>query len=335
MSGMNKAKIAVPVVAVIIIAGVFGLKAYSAKRGEAAIRDWLFDHDLQDRVNWRSVSASPFGGSFTLHDVELVGADLSVDEIELSNVRDERDRSSADIRFGSVISNADPKKRAGFLNVTGIDELMLSSGQRSLEPFDVRVHWDYQRDEQTATADFQAQLPGMFDVKASLGLNQAAGLIDTYVDALEKAREMPSLLSMGFGLLGLAEDQGAGRAELGNFTFELKDNGYFERTAALSKRYNFVPDPQANDWDEEREAAYKKAMADVTKKCQKELRDIGEQARTGCEIYTGLLSAENKGLTVTLEPDERVRLSEFLQIMGNSHRLGRLAERTHLKIDTL
>jgi hypothetical protein len=335
MSGMRNVKIAVPVALAIVVAGIVGLKSHNAKRGEEVIRNWLFDHDMQDQVSWRSISASPLGSSYTLHDVELADAGVTIGELEVSNLYDQRDRSSADIRFSEVVSRVDEERQTGFIYRSGIAELLSGSGLHELKPFDGRLHWDYQRESQTAVADLEADLPDMLSVKMSLGLNQAEDFVDAFSDAPHKGSFLSSPSGVMFALLTLLSDKGASRVELSHLNLELKDSGYFKRSAMLTKRYNFVPDPQSSDWEADREAAFKKSMEEQVRTCQKEFRDAGSQAREGCDAYIGLLTAQNKGLSVSLEPKERVRLTEVIQGLDHNKRLGRLAERTNFKIDTL
>ncbi|TWI56635.1 hypothetical protein IQ22_01087 [Pseudomonas duriflava] len=335
MTGMRTVKIGVPVALAIVAASIVGLKAYSASRGEDALRNWLFEHDLQDQVSWRSLSASPLGGSLTLHDVVLSGAGLTVETVELSNVHDERDSNSADIRLSGVVSDIDSERPVGIVSLLDFDTLMHSSGLRKLKPFDVRMQWDYQREEQTVRADFEADLPEMLRIKASLGLNQAKELVEAYSDASDKYGMPSSPLGMGFALMGLLGDKDAGRVELNHLRFEIKDNGYFKRSALLSKRYRFVPGPQSDDWDADREAAFTASMEKHTRACQKEFRDAGKQAREGCEAYTELVSARSEGMSLSFEPDERVRLAELAKVFEHRNRLGPLTERLNLKIDTL
>ena len=52
--------------AVVLTATYFGLSAYSSKQAEKRLEDWVYDMELDDKLSWSSVSASPFGGSVSI-----------------------------------------------------------------------------------------------------------------------------------------------------------------------------------------------------------------------------------------------------------------------------
>ena len=88
------------------LAGYFGLSSYSSAQAEKRLEDWVYEHQLDDKLSWSKVSASPFGGSLSIHDLTFdVGGKeplLRAAELHISEVISDEQRSRMRLRLQGI-----------------------------------------------------------------------------------------------------------------------------------------------------------------------------------------------------------------------------------------
>lgn len=295
---------------VVVVGGYFGLKAYAAHVADGRLRDWLFEHRLQDKISWQSLSSSPLGGTIKLHEVRISDGP-SIAQLTLSDLKDEPARRRADVQFEGVAFPPDAKGRSTALRLPLVGDLLLASGRAELAPFSGRLKWNVE--DELADIGLTLDLPELLDVDASLSLAQVRRLAEDLSDMAENGQQVGQrgLLS-SFGLLGKLQ-QSAQRAELKGLQVDVKDQGYFKRSLALTRRY--LPlDPTAGDFDKQRDRALAAAYQQQRNDCLQDFQSLGARGKDLCKGLVDLASGEEDGLRVSLAPKERVRLGDTLQV---------------------
>ncbi|MDC6657727.1 hypothetical protein OEZ74_25990, partial [Leclercia adecarboxylata] len=160
-------------------AGYFGLSAYSSSQAEKLIEDWVYEHELEDTLRWKSVSSSPFGGRVTISELQVEAGgrepSLQVAEVIISDrsINDERTRLrlrvngvEADNRALGSLSSLGAMAGGGFgrgmATARGF-EPELTSGLAELKPYDVEIYVDIDDDAGTLETELAVDLPELFD----------------------------------------------------------------------------------------------------------------------------------------------------------------------------
>lgn len=293
---------------VVVVGGYFGLKAYAGHVADQRLRDWLFEHRLQDKVSWQSLSSSPLGGTITLHEVRLSDGP-SIERLTLSDIKDESTHHRADVQFQGVVFPTDARGRSTALRLPLVGDMLRASGRNELAPFSGRLKWNVE--DENADVGLALDLPELVDVDVSLSLGQVRRLAEDLTEFVNQQGGKQGLLAPLLLLANL--EKGAERAELKELRVDIKDQGYFKRSAALTRRY--LPlDPTAGDFDKQRDQALAAARQRQQQACLQELQTLGTRGKELCTGVVELVAGEEDGLRVSLAPKERVRLGDTLEV---------------------
>ncbi|WPC04931.1 hypothetical protein SBP02_19595 [Pseudomonas benzenivorans] len=333
---MDKRTLIIPGAAVVALAaGYFGLSAYAASQAEKQLEDWLYDNKLDDMLRWDSVSASPFGSAYTLHDVSIVGKDqfkgldLDVDSIRVADQADERDLKSISLELHGIRPAGNERGPAAALY-----ELLQASGRQELEPFDLTLSTRYDAEERQANLSFSLDVPQLFAGEGSLQFNNARNL-DRELETLGASAAQLAMLG-SLGVFGLGEVMDKLEAvEIGNASFTLRDNGYFKRSNSLRERYSYELDSSKGSAGEQREKIAEREQRQWQQDCQKTWERAYKGAEDACEAWWQALHGQKDGVRISLEPENRVRLSDLDGITRDPDRAGRTLARLNLSIDSL
>lgn len=333
---MNKQLMIIPGAALLVLVGGYlGLSSYASNKAEKRLEDWLYDHKLEDAVRWKSLSASPLGGSLTLKEVSLSGnalldgLEVDIDKLRISDFVDERDLQSVQLELKGVRQAG---AKPGPFSV--LHNLAQSSGRAELKPFDVSLGWRYDQGERQVKVNYQLEVPELFASQADTQLNNARNLDRLGEELVGSA--LLSAFSNPLGLLGLQRQfDTLGSIELGDTRFELKDLGYFKRTAALNERYDGALVPGKGPVKEQREALNERDQRRAVKECTSKLRAGLENAEAACTAQWLLAHGQSQGVSLRAEP-ERVRLSDLWQISEGGHERGlRALKKLNLEVEQL
>ncbi|MBG0842316.1 hypothetical protein [Ectopseudomonas toyotomiensis] len=340
---MNKRLVAVAGGAVLLlVAGYWGFSVQAGKKAEKQLEDWAYDVELDDKLHWQSVSASPFGGRVSIHGIELdTGRNqpaVRVAELIVSDVLDDDERSRirlqlkgieaddsayADLRGIGALAGSDVRRAMhGF-------EPALNSGLLTLKPSDLELFVDIDDRAGTLESELSLNLPELFETRISYKLSNQRGLNKQLSRLQDDLADADNL----YQVLGLFEAAGQAlqRAEIDQVTVAFKDLGMTRRSIALQQRYNTPLDPTAGSADEQRERYFERHVDEMVKNCERE--ELGRSLEDACELMGDLLRGDAQGLELSLRPD-KVRLFDLGKI-NNERSAKRLVERLNPKISSL
>lgn len=329
-------------VVLLLMVGYFGLSAYSSKEAQKALEDWSYDMELDDKLSWASVSASPFGGRVSITDLELdLGKNeppLRAAKVVVSELVKDDEQSRIRLQFRGIEADT-----AAFANLRdlgaragrGIDrglaraahgfEPALNSGLVALKPFDLELFVDIDDDAGTVEAEFLVSLPELFDTSLSYELSNQRGL-NRQLSRLESDLADADLSS----LEGLANS--LDRAEIASVRASFRDRGMVARSIALHQRYNTPLDPTAGSADKQRVAHYEKQVLRIVKECERETPV--KSLDSACELLGEVMLGKADGVELSLKPSDRVRLQDLAKL-NNSRAGKRLLERLNPSIESL
>ncbi|HAN54652.1 hypothetical protein LZ639_05365 [Pseudomonas stutzeri] len=333
----------------VLVAGYFGLSAYSSSQAEKLIEDWVYEHELEDTLRWKSVSSSPFGGRVTISELKVEAGErepsLQVAEVIISDrsINDERTRLR--LRFNGVeadshalgdLSSLGAMAGGGFgrsmATARGFEPALIS-GLAELKPYDVEIYVDIDDDAGTLETELAVDLPELFDSRVSYRLSNLRDL-NRKLQRLSESfggdgREQRAFMSELGELVSSVE-----RAELQSALFSVKDRGMAERSIALYQRYNTPLNPTEGSAEKQRQAHYEKVVERTEKDCSREFKDLPKGMKDGCELLRKALLGKVSGMELKVEPKERVRLSD-LGDLQDGRRSKRLLDRLNPQLDSI
>lgn len=333
----------------VLAAGYFGLSAYSSSQAEKLIEDWVYEHELEDNMHWKSVSASPLGGRVTISDLQVEAGtrepSLQVAEVVISDrdINDERTRLR--LRFNGV--KADTRALGGLSSLGALAggnfgrgmaaahgfEPAVISGLAELKPFDVEIYVDIDDDAGTLETELSVDLPELFDSRLSYRLSNLRDLnrrLQRLANSSGSDAGMQRLLMSELGELASSIE----RAELQNASFRLKDRGMATRSIALYQRYNTPLNPTEGSAEKQREAHYEKVVEQAERDCNREFKDLPKGMEDGCELLRKALLGKISGVELYVEPEDRVRLTD-LSDLQDGRRSKRLLDRLDPQLDSI
>jgi hypothetical protein len=310
-------------VAVVLVLAWFALSQFTAGKAEERIEDLLDEHGLNGQVSWKSVSASPFGGSIRLQDVTLGGPTdrerVQIARVEINDLIDDRDRKRAEIRLDQIASEA------GGSPLGGLD-LVRASGRTELPPANATIRWDADLDDDELVFRVAVDQPGVMRVVADIELEKIAALARIAESGLpgggapgtQSGRARPDIgnpmagLGAVFGMMEVLGEVRIRRAEMA-----LRDDGYVKRSVALHKRYMIPVSPAAGGQPSaQRDEGFKASIQDARASCEKEL-PVGKASERGkaCETIIDFVSGAESSVSLRLAPERPVSLSELMELV--------------------
>ncbi len=337
--------------AVMVLAGgYFGLCAYSSQQAEKQLRDWAYETELDEYLSWKAVSSSPLGGRVTvtgieldfgknspsLHAAELVISERSFDE-QQSRVRLQLNGLSVDKQaldgLRSLGALAGGSLDRGLARASHGFAPALNSGLAELKPFDVELFVDIDDKAGRLATELSVSLPELFSTQVNYQLSRVRDLNRDLQHLSEQLgddeagwrllnRDLPALL------------ENLERAEISAARFSFKDLGMAQRSIALYQRYNTPLDPAAGKVERQRSEHYARVVEAAEKDCSRNLDELPKGLEDSCELLGKFLHGKISGVELSVEPSERVRLSD-LEALGNGSRSKRMLERLNLRIGSL
>lgn len=314
MINQKNGLIAGGVVAVLACAW-WGMGAYASGKAEDELVALLDKTGQRNMVHWQSISASPFG-SAKLKQV-TIGSQASpvatIELVKISGLRNTADRQSGDVTIeGAALPNGN--------SVLSQTDLIRQAGKTDLPPANLRVRWDYQRDDDNAELQFNLEQPDALNAELSLELERVNGA----VGMIENGAAMGALGMMGLMGMGRIDRTLAPLAEVRVKTgsLSLKDDGYVKRSIELYKRYNVAAVASEGNPDKQRAKQFEKFVSDAKKQCiQKKALAGFKDNEDACKAVANFASGDDRSITLTLNPRNGVSVAEMLSGANDPNRV--------------
>lgn len=329
---LQKKFIAPVAVFAVCVVGYFALSAYTNKQAQRRINELVDNNGLAGKVQWGSLSTSLFGGSVSLKDVEFGDPGskqmLVARQVTLSKLIDSDKHSRGQVEIvglsmpPSALSTVSGMGRMVGLGGFGEFGLLLASGKRELQPFDVTLFADIDDDDATFKAKISVDMPELFNAIGEVELNNVNGVSTALRNFQALRNNAVNSQYAALGLLGLGSSlpqtmaAAASTAELKTVDLSYRDNGFVARSVILQKRYNTPLDPEAGKVTKQQDAYFEQTTKKIQTDCEHTASALAPGLSDGCELFVDLLNGKNKGLHLTIDPKDKVRVID-LQQTGN------------------
>lgn len=298
-------------VVVVLACAWWGLGAYASGKAEDEIVALLDKTGQRDMVRWQSISASPFG-SAKLKQVTVgpAGSPIAlINTVKISGLRNTSDRRSGDVTIeGAALPNG--------TSVLSQTDLARQAGKLDLPPANLRVRWDYQRDDDNAELQLTLEQPEALNAELSLSLERVNGA----VALAEDSDALVGLAMMGMMGMGRIDRALAPLAELRikSGSLSVKDDGYVKRSLELFKRYNLTAEPGEGNPDKQRAKQFDKLVSDSQKRCENQKTLAGfDDNDDACQALARFASGDKRTIALTLNPRNGVSIAELLSSANN------------------
>lgn len=298
-------------VVVVLACAWWGLGAYASGKAEDEIVALLDKTGQRDMVRWQSISASPFG-SAKLKQVTVgpAGSPIAlIDTVKISGLRNTSDRRSGDVTIeGAALPNG--------TSVLSQTDLARRAGKLDLPPANLRVRWDYQRDDDNAELQLTLEQPEALNAELALSLERVNGA----VSLAEDRDALVGLAMMGMMGMGRIDRKLAPLAELRikSGSLSVKDDGYVQRSVELFKRYNLSAEPGEGNPDKQRAKQFDKLVSDSQKRCEDQKSLAGfDDNDDACQALARFASGDKRTIALTLNPRNGVSIAELLSSANN------------------
>lgn len=298
-------------VVVVLACAWWGLGAYASGKAEDEIVALLDKTGQRDMVRWQSISASPFG-SAKLKQVTVgpAGSPIAlIDTVKISGLRNTSDRRSGDVTIeGAALPNG--------TSVLSQTDLARRAGKLDLPPANLRVRWDYQRDDDNAELQLTLEQPEALNAELALSLERVNGA----VTLAEDRDALVGLAMMGMMGMGRIDRALAPLAELRikSGSLSVKDDGYVKRSVELFKRYNLTAEPGEGNPDKQRAKQFDKLVSDSQKRCENQKTLAGfDDNDDACQALARFASGDKRTIALTLNPRNGVSIAELLSSANN------------------
>ena len=298
-------------VVVVLACAWWGLGAYASGKAEDEIVALLDKTGQRDMVRWQSISASPFG-SAKLKQVTVgpAGSPIAlIDTVKISGLRNTSDRRSGDVTIeGAALPNG--------TSVLSQTDLARQAGKLDLPPANLRVRWDYQRDDDNAELQLTLEQPEALNAELALSLERVNGA----VSLAEDRDALVGLAMMGMMGMGRIDRALAPLAELRikSGSLSVKDDGYVKRSVELFKRYNLTAEPGEGNPDKQRAKQFDKLVSDSQKRCEDQKTLAGfDDNDDACQALARFASGDKRTIALTLNPRNGVSIAELLSSANN------------------
>jgi hypothetical protein len=302
-------------VVVVLACAWWGLGAYASGKAEDEIVALLDKTGQRDMVRWQSISASPFG-SAKLKQVTVgpAGSPIAlIDTVKISGLRNTSDRRSGDVTIeGAALPNG--------TSVLSQTDLARHAGKLDLPPANLRVRWDYQRDDDNAELQLTLEQPEALSAEMALSLERVNGA----VSLAEDRDALVGLAMMGMMGLGRIDRKLAPLAELRikSGSLSVKDDGYVQRSVELFKRYNLSAEPGEGNPDKQRAKQFDKLVSDSQKRCEDQKSLAGfDDNDDACQALARFASGDKRTIALTLNPRNGVSIAELLSSANNQSKV--------------
>ncbi|MDH0737163.1 hypothetical protein [Achromobacter spanius] len=302
-------------VVVVLACAWWGLGAYASGKAEDEIVALLDKTGQRDMVRWQSISASPFG-SAKLKQVTVgpAGSPIAlIDTVKISGLRNTSDRRSGDVTIeGAALPNG--------TSVLSQTDLARRAGKLDLPPANLRVRWDYQRDDDNAELQLTLEQPEALNAELALSLERVNGA----VSLAEDRDALVGLAMMGMMGMGRIDRKLAPLAELRikSGSLSVKDDGYVQLSVELFKRYNLSAEPGEGNPDKQRAKQFDKLVSDSQKRCEDQKSLAGfDDNDDACQALARFASGDKRTIALTLNPRNGVSIAELLSSANNQSKV--------------
>lgn len=309
---MAKSTIKKPVIILVILALIavgawFFIQKTATNRVEEEVQQFLVQHELQDRLSYAKLEASP-SGTVTLHKVTLLDDEgeliLSADEVKLNRFKEEQDFQEVDFTIKNIVDVS------GELFQEELNALFAEIDKPAPQHLDVASYYKLDGAAGEVTLKSSVLIPDFLEVGGMLNLANPAAVLDlsNYFAANPDVEEMnPELMSL------------LAKITLKDLSLELKDKGGVPSLMQLVEKQQLA-DEQATLTASEREQMLQMKLAQPKQECINTagLAMVVDDLESACTKLFDFLSNQRSDIKFKASVVKPISVEEFmmLSLMG-------------------
>lgn len=309
---MAKSTIKKPVIILVILALIavgawFFIQKTATNRVEEEVQQFLVQHELQDRLSYTKLEASP-SGTVTLHKVTLLDDEgellLSADEVKLNRFKEEQDFQEVDFTIKNIVDVS------GELFQEELNALFAEIDKPAPQHLDVASYYKLDGAAGEVTLKSSVLIPDFLEVGGMLNLANPAAVLDlsNYLAANPDVEEMtPELMSL------------LAKITLKDLSLELKDKGGVPSLMQLVEKQQLA-DEQATLTASEREQMVQMKLAQAKQECINTdgLAMVIDDLEGACTKLFDFLSNQRSDIKFKASVVKPISVEEFmmLSLMG-------------------
>lgn len=306
-STIKKTVIILVILALIAVGAWFFIQKTAANRVEEEVQQFLVQHELQDRLSYAKLEASP-SGTVTLHKVTLLDDEgellLSADEVKLNRFKEEQDFQEVDFMIKNIVDVS------GELFREELNALFAEIDKPAPQHLDVASYYKLDGAAGEVTLKSSVLIPDFLEVGGMLNLANPAAVLDlsNYLAANPDVEEMtPELMSL------------LAKITLKDLSLELKDKGGVPSLMQLVEKQQLA-DEQATLTASEREQMVQMKLAQAKQECINTdgLAMVIDDLEGACTKLFDFLSNQRSDIKFKASVVKPISVEEFmmLSLMG-------------------
>ena len=305
---MAKSTIKKPVIILVILALIavgawFFIQKTATNRVEEEVQQFLVQHELQDRLSYTKLEASP-SGTVTLHKVTLLDDEgellLSADEVKLNRFKEEQDFQEVDFTIKNIVDVS------GELFREELNALFAEIDKPAPQHLDVASYYKLDGAAGEVTLKSSVLIPDFLEVGGMLNLANPAAVLDlsNYFAANPDVEEMtPELMSL------------LAKITLKDLSLELKDKGGVPSLMQLVEKQQLA-DEQATLTASEREQMLQMKLAQAKQECINTagLAMVVDDLESACTKLFDFLSNQRSDIKFKASVVKPISVEEFMML---------------------
>lgn len=306
-STIKKTVIILVILALIAVGAWFFIQKTATNRVEEEVQQFLVQHELQDRLSYAKLEASP-SGTVTLHKVTLLDDEgellLSADEVKLNRFKEEQDFQEVDFTIKNIVDVS------GELFREELNALFAEIDKPAPQHLDVASYYKLDGAAGEVTLKSSVLIPDFLEVGGMLNLANPAAVLDlsNYLAANPDVEEMtPELMSL------------LAKITLKDLSLELKDKGGVPSLMQLVEKQQLA-DEQATLTASEREQMVQMKLAQAKQECINTagLAMVVDDLESACTKLFDFLSNQRSDIKFKASVVKPISVEEFmmLSLMG-------------------
>ncbi|CAM5212553.1 hypothetical protein OURE66S_03902 [Oligella ureolytica] len=295
------------VIAIIAIAAWFFLSNTVNKKAEELLQQYLIEHNLQDRVKWEGLEASP-SGTANLKKVTFLDENgelfLIADEFNLQHYKEDENVLETKAEIKGLVDVQ------GIAFQEGLDELYKQANISSSDSVDVAWEIKLDNTQQTSYMSSDVLLPNLFSVQTELN-----------TDSPEKFRELSKMSNNSFNSDELSEeDMATLMALMSDVKIHGINIGLVEKGGIEKLRYDLVASELSDEVDnlspEQLQTEFERTIADARQMCidEPQLGVVLSNQEAACNKVMDFIQGSSDAVKVNIAAAKPFSFDEILMM---------------------
>ena len=334
-------KVMIPAAVAVLVIGYLGLSSYASGQAEDRLTAFVSENNLEDTISWKSVSASPFGGTVTVNKVKvenenLLPVELLINKVVIKDFKNDSKDNSANILFSKIQPIDDENEFGQYYHNEIFGMVKAVNEGKEIAPYDLHLNWHYQAKNKSLKLGIKASAPNVVESEFEADLENVADL-----SSLSQARYLHPAFNMIPDISG-GQDRYDHRAEqrfektkVKYLAMQFKDQGYLARLNTLEQRYNLPVSPLKGDADKQRKELVKAQYQAMVSECESNFSDVYDGYKKACAALAATWFSTEKGFRIVVDPKQPVSLSALEDLNASEKKAKKVITDLNISVKNL